>query len=193
MKKKSKLYVLLKPIVMFFIRLIYHPKYINKELVNKEGSYIIVINHQSYSDPLLIQAGSKRQIHYFAKIELKTMPFLGFFMRRCNLIFVDRSKKSPETIKEGIKYLEKGSVIGIFPEGTRNLTEKEFLPFKMGAFKMAKDSNKPIIIAVIKGKIRPFIGRIEVHFKGPYDIGKMTLEEGRKYIYNEMLKIKEEE
>ena len=79
------------------------------------------------------------------------------------LIPVDRSKKSHNSLVRAEEYLKNECLIGIFPEGT---TEKGrgLLPFKIGAVKMAKDTNTKIVPFCITGKYRLFSKSLKIEF-----------------------------
>ena len=88
-----------------------------------------------------------------SKKSLKYVPLLGWFMALSGTLFLDRSNrdKSVSTLNRGLQRLvkNKGS-LWIFPEGTRSrTTELKMLPFKKGAFWLAKDGKIPIVPVVV--------------------------------------------
>ncbi len=91
------------------------------------------------------------------------------------LIPVDRENKDHQALKLAKEYLDNNMVIGIFPEGT---TEKEghILPFKIGAVKMARDTNTKIVPFVIKGKYKILGSNLQIRYLKPIQV-KQDLEQ----------------
>jgi 1-acyl-sn-glycerol-3-phosphate acyltransferase len=101
------------------------------------------------------------------------------------VIPVNRNIKDSNCMKEARKVLENDQVIGIFPEGTINRKKETIiLPFKMGALKLALDTDSYIVPFSIKGKYEPFKKGPTIMFGTPYqlegndlDLEKAKLEE----------------
>ena len=89
---------------------------------------------------------------FIAKIEVKKVPFLSWWMELVNCLFLDREdmRAGMKTILSGIDNIKEGYSMFVAPEGTRN-HEEEMLPFKEGSFKMAHKTNCPIIPVAISG------------------------------------------
>ena len=98
------------------------------------------------------------------------MDKFGWLFKRMAIIPVDRKKRNKEAVKEAIDVLKDNGVIGIFPEGTFNNTEYLVRKFKMGAVKMAHDSNKKIVPFAIIGSYKLFRKNVKVIFGKPYKI-----------------------
>lgn len=161
--KEPILYKIIRPIVSIFF-LLYTPKYINKNVIPKEGRVILAGNHTSILDCIFLMSSTKRNIHFLAKIEL----FQGikkFLFSNMGLIPVNRKIHDSRPLKESINYLENEEVIGIFPEGT--LGRGSLLPFKKGAVKMSKESGAPIVPFVITGKYVLFSKNLKIEFLDP--------------------------
>lgn len=103
-------------------------------------------NHRSISDIPIIYTTTKQRTGIIAKKETAKIPFLSWWMRLLNCLFLDRDdiKQALKTILAGIDLIKGGSSMCIMPEGTRN-HEPELLPFKEGSFKMAEKTGCPII------------------------------------------------
>ena len=80
------------------------------------------------------------------------------------LIPVDRKRKDHQAIELGEAVLLNEKVIGIFPEGTTEKEKGVLLPFKMGAVKMARDTNTNIIPFAISGKYQLFSNTLTIRF-----------------------------
>ncbi len=122
------------------------------ENIPKEGSMLFVSNHQSNFDILLLLGYLPVPKGFIAKLELEHFPFVSQWMKRIHCLFMDRNdmKQSAQTIIKGVRQLENGINMVIFPEGTRSKTG-ELGEFKAGSFKLAVKSKKPLIPITIDG------------------------------------------
>ena len=124
----------------------------NKDLTNVNPC-IILMNHESSLDIPIVLAATKKSARFMAKQELFRIPFLGWLLKICNHIPIDRNNR-----QKAIKSIEKVSArlvkkkisIIVSPEGTRSYTG-EIAPFKKGAFRLAQSHNLPIIPVTIMG------------------------------------------
>ncbi|KAG0322336.1 1-acylglycerol-3-phosphate O-acyltransferase [Linnemannia gamsii] len=116
---------------------------------------IVVCNHQSSMDMMILGRVFPKYCVVMAKKELQYFPFLGIFMTLSNAIFIDRKnhKKAIESTTQAVTDMKKhNSGIWIFPEGTRSRLETaDLLPFKKGAFHLAIQSQQPVMPIVAAG------------------------------------------
>ncbi|WP_017186939.1 lysophospholipid acyltransferase family protein [Alkalibacillus haloalkaliphilus] len=142
------------------------PKYFGKQVVKRsgsevivtgeenipEGSFLIVSNHQGNFDIFTLLGYFKKPFGFIAKIELSRIPVAKPWMDYMGCLFLDRNnrRQSVETFKQGIKMLEQGYNLAIFPEGTRTKSSK-MGEFKSGSFSLAKKSNVPVLPVMING------------------------------------------
>ncbi|CAO3573745.1 unnamed protein product [Mortierella alpina] len=116
---------------------------------------IVVCNHQSSMDMMVLGRVFPKHCVVMAKKELLYFPFLGMFMKLSNAIFIDRKnhKKAIESTTQAVADMKKhNSGIWIFPEGTRSRLDKaDLLPFKKGAFHLAIQAQLPILPIVSQG------------------------------------------
>lgn len=117
-------------------------------------SYIITGNHSSNLDLLNAAYFLPLKTKALAKIQIKKIPVLGYLFGIVS-VFVDRHDKESrlKSINDLKKWLNKGYSIFIYPEGTRNTTNKPLKDFYDGAFRMAIETQQPILpVCVINGK-----------------------------------------
>ncbi len=126
--------------------------------IKRHHSYIYVSNHTSYLDIPGMCLTVPTQIRPLAKKELKKVPVFGWIVSRAAII-VDRSsnesrRKSMDHLKDVLK---QGISILIFPEGTQNRSKDLLAPFYDGAFRIAVETQQPIMPMVIHnaGKLMP--------------------------------------
>ena len=188
MKKNHKLktwgYRLLKPILGFLFKLYYRPIVINKEAIPKSGPIIICGNHMHIYDQCPVIISTKRVVHYMAKKEYFDGKFKWFF-KITGCIPVNRQIKDENATSLALEVLNNGGAIGLFPEGTRNKTNKFLLPFKFGAVSMAKKTGASIIPFGISGNYKRK-EKLVIRFGTPFKVGEMDLEEANKKLYNEI-------
>ena len=116
--------------------------------------FLLVANHRSNFDPFIaIAVCPQAELAYIAKPEIFDIPITGSFVHRCFFLSIDRedNRKALETVLHAAALLREGTVsIGVYPEGTRSKTG-ELLPFRNGAFQIAKRAGAPIVIAKTTG------------------------------------------
>ena len=138
-------------------------------------TYVIISNHQSILDILLINC-LRYRFKWISKIEVNKVPFLGWYLKMADYISVDRgNKESKEKMMvEAYKCLKKNISIMIFPEGTRS-ADSEISFFKRGAFQLAISADKPILPVLFDGTggVLPKHGRI---FRGFHNISIRVLD-----------------
>ena len=118
---------------------------------NPRRPYVVVSNHESFTDILLI-SHLPWEMKWLSKIELLRIPVLGWIMRIAGDIPVERGTRSSaaKAMRRCLEVLKGRMSIIIFPEGTRSTTG-ELLPFKDGAFRLAIDAGVPILPLVVRG------------------------------------------
>ena len=122
-----------------------------KENIPTDSAVLYVGNHRSYFDIILGYIAVPGITGFIAKKEMNRYPLLRVWMRYIHCLFLDRSdiKQGLQTILSGVEKIKSGISIFVFPEGTRNKSDDEFLPFKAGSLKIAEKSGCPIIPVAI--------------------------------------------
>ena len=109
------MYNFLRALVSVLIRLIFKIEITGLENIPKEGGAIICANHLSAWDPVVLQVAVKRRIYFMSKIELFSVFFVGFVLRRIKAIPVKRTGADITAIKQSLKTIKGGDILGIFP------------------------------------------------------------------------------
>jgi 1-acyl-sn-glycerol-3-phosphate acyltransferase len=122
-----------------------------REKAQKGQTYVIISNHQSILDILLINCLCYNY-KWISKIENTKVPVLGGYLRMAAYITVDRgNKESKEKMLEKSSHCLKNNIsVMIFPEGTRS-ADREIGFFKRGAFQLAISEHIPILPVVLDG------------------------------------------
>lgn len=148
--KDKLLYKILRPIFSMYIKVRYNPKIIGQSNIPRTGKIILVANHTNNMDFISMGITTKRGVFFLAKDEL----FKGILkpiMKSAGVIPVNRRIKDKNALILGRKVLDSNKVLGIFPEGTFNKTTDVIAPFKIGAVKLAYETNSTIVPIIIKG------------------------------------------
>lgn len=127
-------------------------RFYGRENIRRNQSYIFVSNHTSFLDLPGLTMLIPGQYRPLAKKELLKIPVFGWITKSAAVV-VDRS--SPESRKRSMDRLKSlllhGISILIFPEGTQNRTTQVLQPFRDGAFRIAIDTQQPVLPLVILG------------------------------------------
>lgn len=121
------------------------------ELLDPKQAYVFVSNHRSYLDTAAIFVYVGRRIGLLAKKELLKVPVLGVGMGFVNVMAIDRTNRESaiRTTEAAAKRIQSGVSFAVFVEGTR-AKPGELLPFKKGAFYMARQAGVPVVPVAIK-------------------------------------------
>lgn len=168
------LYRITRPIINVFIKIVFRPKYIGINNIPLEGNIVLAGNHTKFFDPLLIMSCTKRTVHFLAKDALYK-GLNGIIFRNMGIIPVNRRIHDKDALIKAKEYLNNGACIGIFPEGTVNKSNNIILPFKIGAVKMAHDTDSLIVPFTIKGKFKIFNNGLKIEFFKPYKVNNDNL------------------
>lgn len=156
-------YKIVKPITSFLFKILFRPTIKGIYNIPNDASCVLAGNHTKWLDPIMLVAISKRQVHFLAKKSLFKGP-IGLIVKGMGAIPVDRSIHDKNALNNAINELNNNCVIGIFPEGTINKGNNLTLPFKIGAVKMAHDTNSYLVPFIITGKYKLFRKKITIEF-----------------------------
>ncbi len=151
-----------------------------KENFKAGTNYIVICNHNSLMDVPVATPFIPGPNKTIAKIEMAKIPLFGLIYKR-GAILVDRKNKDSrkDSFKKMKNVLAMGMHMCIYPEGTRNKTGEPLKAFHDGAFKLAVDTQKSILPAIMfnTNKVLPtgktfffWPSKMEIHFLQPYAI-----------------------
>lgn len=123
-----------------------------EHLPDDGGGFILASNHSSSADIWALFAGVPADICWVTKASLLKYPFVGWHLKRVHIPVARRSAgNTKQFLDDGARKIQEGATVVIFPEGTRNRGGVDLLPFKKGAFLLARASMRPIIPVAITG------------------------------------------
>ena len=121
------------------------------EKVDRTKPFLLIANHRSNFDPFAaMQAFQGTELVYICKPAIFKIPVAGGFAHMSGFLSINRedNREGLKTILRAIDILkEERTSVAVYPEGTRNKTDADLLPFRAGAFSMAKRANVPIVVA----------------------------------------------
>ena len=181
------------------------PKMRTAQRLKKNSSYMLVANHTSMTDIMLLLVCMKNPFVFVGKKELAKIPLFGFFYKRtCILVDRENQKSRTAVFERAQKRLNEGTSICIFPEGGVPDDESIVLDtFKDGAFRLAIDHQIPIVPITFHDNKKRFSysffsgspGRMRVKIlpliptEGKTQLDKKELrEETRQVILEELLR-----
>ena len=125
-----------------------------KDKMPRSGRFLIVANHKSNFDPMIISAiYGKKDIAFLTKRSNMKIPLGGRMMHRCCFLPLDRDDKlqSLEQIRKAQSLIERDvSSVGVFPEGTRMPADCPLGDFHEGVFNIAIKGKCPIVVVTFK-------------------------------------------
>lgn len=119
----------------------------------RRGPAILVCNHISGLDPVLIQSVSRRIIIWMMASEYYEIPGLTWFFKQVHAIPVERAGRDLAATRQAMRALDQGCILGVFPEGKIE-TERALLPFQTGVAMIALRKGVDVYPAAIEGTQR---------------------------------------
>jgi 1-acyl-sn-glycerol-3-phosphate acyltransferase len=166
-----------------------------KQNFEKGKNYVVICNHNSLLDPPISSPSIPGPNKTIAKAEMAKIPIFGIIYRR-GAVLVDR--KSEESRRASYKkmkeVLEQGIHMCIYPEGTRNKSKEPMQRFHDGAFRLAVDTKKEIIPALIFNTAKAMPRKtffywpqiVEMHFLPPIAVEDKTVQQLKDEAYQVM-------
>jgi 1-acyl-sn-glycerol-3-phosphate acyltransferase len=131
----------------FFFFIGIKPVVIAEENRDIRKQYIFVSNHISYLDiPMMLEVIRHQHVRILGKAEMTKVPVFGYIYKRgAVLVYRDDPEKRSESVQNLIDFIHKNISVFICPEGTFNLTHHPLKQFYDGAFRIAIETQTPIL------------------------------------------------
>jgi len=163
-----------RAVIPFVARIRVH----GSENVPASGPFILVANHESVFDPLIIQSRCHRVLHTFTKSSQFKGRVWRWVLPRVRAFPVRRYQVDPQAVRIALRRLDAGEGVGVFPEGER-AWDGMLQPFRRGTIRLLLRTGVPVIPAWISGSYdvwprwshRFRRGNIHVRFGEPLDYG----------------------
>jgi 1-acyl-sn-glycerol-3-phosphate acyltransferase len=149
-KDSSLLFKTLRLLVRLIVRLIFTVRIEGAENIPKKGSAILMSNHVSFLDAIILGMFFPRHIWFMTKNSQFYGSFLFWGLPKTGAFPVRRYTTDPQAVRNLIRVVQAGHIAGVFPEGERSW-DGEMLPFKSGCMRMILCLNQPVIPVGISG------------------------------------------
>jgi 1-acyl-sn-glycerol-3-phosphate acyltransferase len=146
--------------------------------VPEHGPAVLVANHESIWDPFVLGVLTERPIRYMAKAELWRWSPLAWTMDAFGTFPVDRGRGDLSAMSRALLLLEKGELIGVFPQGTSKLGAPR--RYHRGAARLALATGAPLVpvrLTGTRGILRPGLPKVTIEALPP-----IAIERGRATV-----------
>ncbi len=189
-------YWLVKAVLSPILRLLFRPRVTGLENLPAEGAAILSGNHTTFLDNLMIPLVVPRRVTFLAKSDYFTGRGLKGrlqkrFFRGVGMIPLDRSggKASEAALRTGLKVLQDGELLGLYPEGTRS-PDGRLYRGKTGVARMALEADVPVIpVGLVgmfeiqpAGRLIPKIAKVEIRIGRPLDFRRYAGMEADRFV-----------
>lgn len=148
--KPTRTWKFLQAICRVATTLLFDLKVFGIHRIPQQGGVLVVSNHQSYLDPVLVAVRSRRPLSYMAKSELfRFKPFV-WLIRSLGAFPVRQGAGDVRAMKEAIERLQGGDALVIFPEGSRSY-DGRLLPIEPGIALVVRKAKVPVVPVVLDG------------------------------------------
>lgn len=173
-----------KLLFYLYFKIINRLTIVGKEHFPRQGGVLICSNHISNFDPPLVGTAAPRQVRFMGKAELFSNSFMNWLMTTLGVFPVKRGFNDKQALRNGLRILNGGEVIGLFPEGTRSKSGKLGKGLAGAGF-FALRSNAVVVPCAITGSYG-FFKKNKVVFGRPIDFQEFK---DRKLSANEATEI----
>ncbi len=155
---------LLRFIAWLLVKAVYRLRTSGLAHLPHEGAAVLVANHVSFADAVIIMGASPRPIRFVMDHRIFRTPLLGFIFRHCGAIPIASAKEDPVMLEAAFaevgRALENGDLVGVFPEG--HLTrDGELQPFRPGISRILAANPVPVVPMALSGLWGSFFSRID--------------------------------
>ncbi|MCO7224691.1 MFS transporter [Pleionea sp. CnH1-48] len=153
---------LMRFLIWVFVSIFYRLKIKDIENIPEKGACVLVCNHVSFMDALILAAGSRRPIRFVMDHRIFKTPILSFIFKTAKAIPIAPARENPELMEKAFdkvaEVLDKGEVVCIFPEG-KITYDGNMNVFKPGIEKIIQRTPVPVIPMYLDGLWGSFFSR----------------------------------
>ena len=172
-RERTPFYAFARGVAAFLGATIFPVRYHQTENLALEPPFILIANHQSGMDPLMLAVPFKEiEIRFVGKKELTQSKFTSWLLNHLHMITVDRHNTDMNAMRQCMRALREGHVLGIFPEGTRHLPDL-MSQVETGTAVLALRAKAPLLPVYIDKKAG-FLRRVNVYIGRPMDISDLS-------------------
>lgn len=150
---RSWLYKFIQGIGRILTTLLFELQTCGLENVPRTGGALLLANHQSYLDPVLVGVRLRRPITFMADSDLFKNPLFGWFISNLHAFPVRQGKGDVGAIKQAIQLLHDGHMLNVFPEGARS-ADGEIAKIQSGVALILRRADVPIVPVLVDGAFK---------------------------------------
>jgi 1-acyl-sn-glycerol-3-phosphate acyltransferase len=143
-------YRFFRAIMIPFVHAVARVEVVGRENLPKTGPFILVANHQSFLDPIIVQVICRRPLHTLAKSTQFTGKIMGWVMPRVYAIPTRRYRIEPQAVRVVLRRVAEGEGVGVYPEGERSW-DAQLQPFRRGTIRLLLKAGVPVIPCGLAG------------------------------------------
>ncbi|MCS7232741.1 MAG: 1-acyl-sn-glycerol-3-phosphate acyltransferase [Synergistetes bacterium] len=143
-------YNIIKVLAFFILKLFFFIEAKGRKNIPKDGGLLVISNHCSQMDPVIIGAVFPRRLYYMGKEELFKIPFLRSLIVSLGAFPVKRGEGDLKALSRIIELVDQGKAVLLFPEGSRS-EDGELKDFMHGASYVAFKTSVPVLPVAVKG------------------------------------------
>jgi 1-acyl-sn-glycerol-3-phosphate acyltransferase len=159
---------LMRFLVWILIHSVYRLRKVGLERIPEEGPAILICNHVSYVDALVISAACRRPIRWVMDHRIFKVPVLSFFFRTARAIPIAPAREDPALLEQAYariaNELEAGELVGLFPEG-RLTADGEMSEFRGGIMRVLEKTPVPVVPMALSGLWQSLFARNRDKFR----------------------------
>ncbi len=151
-----------------YFRTVINLRFEGTENIPADGAFLIVVNHQSNLDPLLVHTYCSRLVFTLAKSSAFRHRIMRWIAPRVGAFPTRRYQVDPQAVRVALRFLEEGRAVGVFPEGERSWDAK-LQKLRPGTVRLMLKAGVPVIPCGIAGtyEVWPRWGRMNWFGFGP--------------------------
>jgi 1-acyl-sn-glycerol-3-phosphate acyltransferase len=153
---------LLRFIAWLLVHTIYRLRRVNAERIPEQGAAVLVCNHVSFADAVVLMAASPRPVRFVMDHNIFKVPGLSWFFRQAKAIPIASARENPELLARAYDAvaaaLADGELVCIFPEG-KITADGDINPFKTGVSQIIQRTPVPVVPMALRGLWGSFFSR----------------------------------
>lgn len=149
-KEPKFLIAILRVLIKLIIASVFRIRVTGLDHIPAVGPAILVANHASFLDSIILSVYPQRHIWFMAKNSQYAHPVIRWFLKLARSFPVRRYTTDVQAVRNALRILQNGHIMGVFPEGERNWDGK-MMKFKQGTMRLILASGYPVIPVGIRG------------------------------------------
>ncbi|HEY0008485.1 MAG TPA: lysophospholipid acyltransferase family protein [Tepidisphaeraceae bacterium] len=186
---RTPLYAATQGLAAMACRIFFNVQLRGKSNIPPTGGALIVSNHQSYLDPIVLSSQMTRKMSFLASAHLFQFKPFGWYIRALSAYPIQQGKGDIGAVKQMIQLLQAGEIMNVFPEGSRS-EDGKLQPIQGGVVLAIRRAKVPVVPAIVVGayeawnrhRLIPRPGRVRVIYRPPVELHHLSGAEITDYL-----------